>query len=323
MPPPIVYTIAGSDSGGGAGIQADLQAIHAMGCHGCSAITVLTAQNSCGVTDVHAPPVEFLRKQLDTLKDDLPPRAIKIGMLGSKDLAIEVGKFLEEIKGANYEGERPFVVLDPVMISTSGHKLIDDQAKAAMIEYVFPHADILTPNKFEAEALLKRELTSPEDVEEGAKEILSMGIKSVLIKGGHSLAESKSQGLVSPDVNATVGYAQDFFLSSSEALTKDEERLCDGCRGVWLRTDRYESQNTHGTGCTLSSAIAAAMAIGHQQRSLVSKSFGTGAARAIQLIDACCLAKAYVTAGIGQGVQASCETELCMLDSVPYYYFFS
>ncbi len=170
QPPPIVYTIAGSDSGGGAGIQADLKAIHAMGCHGCSAITCLTAQSSTGVTGVHSPPAEFLRLQLDTLVNDLYPRAIKIGMLGSKDIALEVGDFLKSLKEAHHDNgnvEPPFVVLDPVMISTSGHKLLEDDAKEAIIENVFPHVDLVTPNKFEAEELLGRVLNSPEDVENG------------------------------------------------------------------------------------------------------------------------------------------------------------
>lgn len=166
-PPPIVYTIAGSDSGGGAGIQADLHAIHAMKCHGCSAITCLTAQNSVGVTDVHAPPISFLQQQLQTLMDDLPPLAIKIGMLGTKEIAITVGKILKQLK-TNNSKQKVWVVLDPVMISTSGHKLIDDDAKQAMIEHVFPYADILTPNKFEAEELLGgHEFQSNQDVEQG------------------------------------------------------------------------------------------------------------------------------------------------------------
>jgi len=304
--PPIVYTIAGSDSGGGAGIQADLHAIHAMGCHGCSAVTCLTAQNSQGVSAVHAPPVAFLRKQLEALADDLPPRAIKIGMLGSRELAEEVGRFLRQVKSRTEGAEPPLVVLDPVMITTSGHRLIDDEAKAAMIEHVFSQADVLTPNKFEAEALLGKELRSPEDVEAGARELLAMGsgLQAVLIKGGHSLAESRSETPLRPDLNATVGYAQDYFLSLDPPLDADgKERLCDGCRGVWLRTDRYDSDHTHGTGCTLSSAIASALALGHQQRDMVAATSGTGAARAIYAIDACCLAKAYVTAGIARGVQ--------------------
>ena len=311
LPPPIVYTIAGSDSGGGAGIQADLHALHSMGCHGCSAITCLTAQNSQGVTDVHAPPLAFLRQQLATLQCDLPPRAIKIGMLGTQELAQEVGRFLKELRESRTgEEEPPIVVLDPVMISTSGHKLIDDHAQEAIIQDVFPYVDVVTPNKFEAEALLGRELTTPQEVEEGAKELLAMGAKAVLIKGGHSLAESSSQSNKNAastlDINATMGYAQDFFVSSEPPLdASGKERLCDGCRGVWLRSTRYDSPNTHGTGCTLSSAMAAALALGHQQRALQQQddSSGTGAARAIHVIDACCLAKAYVTAGIGRGVR--------------------
>ena len=295
QPPPIVYTIAGSDSGGGAGIQADLHAIHAFGCHGCSAITCLTAQNSCGVAEVHAPPAAFLATQLQTLRTDLPPRAIKIGMLGTRELAETVGDFLDSLTdGGN---DKPWVVVDPVMISTSGHRLIDDEAKAAMIARVFPHADVLTPNKYEAEALLGRELKTPADVEQGAKDILEMGVKSVLIKGGHSLMEKRTDESVAPDVNATLGYAQDYFLSSLPS--PEEPRLCDG--GVWIRTDRYDSEHTHGTGCTLSSAIASALALGHQQQQPSANK--NGATAAIQPIDACCLAKAYVTAGIGRGVQ--------------------
>ncbi len=199
IPPPIVYTIAGSDSGGGAGIQADLHAIQSMGCHGCSAITCLTAQSSTGVTGVHSPPVDFLKLQLDTLMKDMPPRAIKIGMLGTKELALEVGKFLKHLRDGTDENdnkthqEPPLVVLDPVMISTSGHKLIQDDAKQAIIQSVFPYVDVVTPNKFEAEELLGRTLHTPEDIEQGAREIINMGTKSVLIKGGHSLAERQDE----------------------------------------------------------------------------------------------------------------------------------
>jgi hydroxymethylpyrimidine kinase/phosphomethylpyrimidine kinase len=236
--PPIVYTIAGSDSGGGAGIQADLHAIRSMKCHGCSAITCLTAQNSVGVTAVHAPPASFLRKQLDTLTDDLRPRAIKIGMLGTEELAIVVGEVLKEIKKKD---KNIWVVLDPVMISTSGSKLINDDAIEAMIQNIFPFADVVTPNKFEAEAFLGRELKTPEDVEKGAKDLLAMGCKAVLIKGGHALTESSSSGeaTASAEVKATLDYAQDYLLSSEMPPGEGNERLCDGSHGVWLRTNRY------------------------------------------------------------------------------------
>lgn len=282
LPPPVVYTIAGSDSGGGAGIQADLHAIHAMKCHGCSAITCLTAQNSVGVTDVHAPPASFLKTQLDTLLDDMPPVAIKIGMLGTKELAMCVGDMLKKLK----ESRNVWVVLDPVMISTSGHKLIDSEAKDAMIKHVFPYADILTPNKFEAEDLLGRTFETNADVEVGAKEILKMGCGAVIIKGGHTLKDVK--------------YAQDFVLSTTPPASPSEERLFENSHGVWLRSPRYESDNTHGTGCTLSSAIASALALGEQQRGLDG---ADGATSSIDLIDACCLAKSYVSAGIYYGVQ--------------------
>lgn len=314
LPPPIVYTIAGSDSGGGAGIQADLHAMHSMGVHGCCAITCLTAQSSMGVTGVHSPPIEFLKLQLDTLVEDMPPRAIKIGMLGSKELAMQVGQFLKDLRNKydnssshssngsdnDVDDERPFVVLDPVMISTSGHKLIQDDAKAAIVEYIFPFVDIVTPNKFEAEELLGRSLNSFQDIEMGAKEILDMGVKSVLIKGGHSFADKDNH----ENHNK---YAQDYFLSKEPPLDKDgKQRLCDGCRGVWLRTNRYDSIHTHGTGCTLSSVIASALAIGHQQRSFVGRGggdgVGTGAATSIYMTDACVLAKAYITAGVARGV---------------------
>eukprot|EP00957_Ditylum_brightwellii_P198986 15167730-Ditylum_brightwellii.AAC.1 len=277
-----------------------------MKCHGCSAITALTAQNSVGVHDVHIPPISFLQSQLSCLSQDLNPvRGIKIGMVGSQELAIAIGDFLSSLK-EDSKDKQPFVVVDPVMISTSGHSLINDEAKKALMEHVFPHAHVLTPNTFEAEALLGRTLNTPQEVEQGAKDILKMGVKAVLIKGGHSLLETSSTTPtttpISSDVNATIGYAQDYFLSSIP--TNEEPRLCDASAGVWIRTARYDSVHTHGTGCTLSSAIASALALGHQQRSLLeSGSSGTGATLAIREVDACCLAKAYVTAGIGQGRQ--------------------
>ena len=300
-PPPIVYTIAGSDSGGGAGIQADLHAIHAMGCHGCSAVTCLTAQNSLSVTAVHAPPASFLREQLDALLADMPPHAVKIGMLGSVALAEEVGNFLKKLCDMK---SNAMVIVDPVMISTSGHRLIDDETQKAMIEHVFPYANILTPNKYEAEALLGRKLSSPQDVEQAAIDILKMGVHSVLIKGGHTLVEDSTRNdILLPDVNATLGYAQDFFLSS-DIVEPINKRLCDGSGGVWLRSDRYDCIHTHGTGCTLSSAIASALALGIQQRQFsLSDGVATGAKRAMYAIDACCVGKAYVSQGIGRGVQ--------------------
>jgi hydroxymethylpyrimidine kinase/phosphomethylpyrimidine kinase/thiamine-phosphate diphosphorylase len=295
--PPIVYTIAGSDSGGGAGIQADLHAIHAMKCHGCSAITCLTAQNSVGVTSVHAPPASFLQTQLDTLADDLPPAAIKIGMLGNEELAKVVGQVLKRLRAK----KKVWVVLDPVMISTSGHKLIDDAAVKAMIDHIFPHADVVTPNKFEAQVLLGRKIITPEDIEQGARDLLAMGCQSVFIKGGHTLTESSDVMNVSSEVEATLNYAQDYFLSSERPAPSGEERICDGAKGVWLRGKRWDSKNTHGTGCTLSSSIASALALGEQKRTESNEP--EGATSAIGVVDACVLGKAYVAVGIQRGVQ--------------------
>jgi hydroxymethylpyrimidine kinase/phosphomethylpyrimidine kinase/thiamine-phosphate diphosphorylase len=294
-PPPIVYTVAGSDSGGGAGIQADLACIRSFGCHGCSAITCLTAQNSVGVTGVHAPPASFLQQQLDTLEGDLPPAAVKIGMLGSKELAMTVGTFLQNLKAKNSH-KKIWVVLDPVMISTSGHRLIDEEASQAMMEFIFPAVDILTPNLYEAEALLGRKITTVEEVEQGARDLIALGVPAVLVKGGHTFSEPTDDTAAS-----SASYAQDYFLSSERPA--EEPRLCDGNRGVWLRSPRYDTEHTHGTGCTLSSAIASALALGEQQRELQETTDRQGATSAIYPIDACCLAKAYVTAGIYAGVQ--------------------
>ena len=282
--------------------------------------------------------MEFFREQLHALKSDLYPRAIKVGMLGTEELATEVGGWLQQLKEEQQETASsssssqppppPLVVVDPVMISTSGHKLIDDAAKSAMIQKVFPHADLVTPNKFEAEELLGRKLTSPQDVELGAQEIiLTMGPKAVLIKGGHSvLEEQQHQGNESTntgtakknehDDDVSLGYAQDYLLLSTESSNKgkpvkDRPRLCDGSRGVWIRNARYDTEHTHGTGCTLSSSIATAWAMGQREREhdVVESGSGgdedekIGALSSMHLVDACCIAKAYVNAGIAQGMQ--------------------
>ena len=320
--PPIVYTIAGSDSGGGAGIQADLYAIHNMKCHGCSAITCLTAQNSVGVSAVHAPPTSFLQQQLDTLLLDLPPTAIKIGMLGTRELAQEVGEFLKRIKStttttptttegnvqedsATNRDATVWVVLDPVMISTSGHRLIQEDAQTAMIEHIFPFVDLLTPNLYEAEALLGRKLKTPTDIQQAARDLLKLGVTAVLIKGGHINHQDEEQEETGLDTKQR--FAQDYFLSvEGDENQKDmEPRLCDGSRGVWLRSTWYDSENTHGTGCTLSSATAAALALGeHERRTAVEpQARSIGSLSSIKSVDACCLAKAYVTAGIARAVQ--------------------
>jgi hydroxymethylpyrimidine/phosphomethylpyrimidine kinase len=233
-------------------------------------------------------------------------------MLGTKDLAEEVGRWIRKLKEESNGRKVPLVVVDPVMISTSGHKLIDDSAKSAMIGKVFPYADLVTPNKFEAEELLGRKLRTLEDVEVAAREILSMGPKAVLIKGGHALSEEQGKDGQTPDENNVSAGSQDYLLMSNEMAevgkpVQDRHRLCDGSRGVWLRCDKYENVNTHGTGCTLSSSIAAAWAMGQRERENSSDdddgSEKVGALCSMYLVDACCVAKAYVNAGIARGVQ--------------------
>jgi hydroxymethylpyrimidine kinase/phosphomethylpyrimidine kinase len=196
-----------------------------------------------GVTAVHYPPVEFLREQLTCLENDMYPSAVKVGMLGTKELAEEVGGWIANLS-STFGENKPLVVVDPVMISTSGHKLIDGEAKTALLEKVFPFADLVTPNKFEAEELLGRKLVTYKDVEDGAREILVIGPKAVLIKGGHSLAETKD-GTSTMEVHDQVSndFAQDYLLTNEDMSmvgkpVKDKPRLCDGSRGVWLRSVR-------------------------------------------------------------------------------------
>lgn len=156
-------------------------------------------------------------------------------MLGTKEIANLVGDFLKEMK-SNDDDSKVWVVLDPVMISTSGSKLIDDEAVDAIVQNIFPYADIVTPNKYEAEALLKRKLNTPEDVERGAQDLIKMGCKGVLIKGGHTLIDEKD---ASSDLKATITYAQDYLLTSDDLPKESDQRLCDSASGVWLRTKRY------------------------------------------------------------------------------------
>ncbi len=240
---PIAWTIAGSDSGGGAGIQADLHTFHDFGVHGCSAITALTAQNSLAVTDVAVTPAANLRAQLQALADDLPAAALKTGMLGDASVVALVADFL-----AGFDG---WVVCDPVMVSTTGSSLLDDAGRVAL-DRLFAQVDLLTPNHVEAEQLLGRSLASAEAIEQAARELLARGVGAVLIKGGHH--------------EWLPGYSADYF--------------CDAQQSFWLLGERLAAEHTHGSGCTLSAAIAACLARGYE------------------LQDALVLAKMYVSQGI-------------------------
>lgn len=223
-----VLTIAGSDSGGGAGIQADIKAISAMGCYAASAITAITVQNTVGVEAVHAVPLDILEGQIDAVLSDIGADAIKIGMLHSAEVVNLVADKIEKYGIKN-------VVLDPVMVSTSGHRLIEECAIEVIKTRLIPLARVITPNIPEAEILSGCTITSEADFPEVAKILSSQGV-SVLLKAGHLTGDD----LV------------DYFYNAEDGTTTE------------LPSKRVYTRNTHGTGCTLSSAFAAALARGEE-----------------------------------------------------------
>jgi hydroxymethylpyrimidine/phosphomethylpyrimidine kinase len=244
MRTPIAVTIAGSDSGGGAGIQADLKTFSALGVYGASVITALTAQNTLGVTGIHDVPAEFVTAQIDAVFSDLAVDAVKIGMVSQRAIIETIAAGLERWNQTN-------VVLDPVMVATSGDKLLVPDAIDALKRVLFPRALVATPNLPEAAALLDAPIAETEaDMRAQAERLLALGPRAVLIKGGHS------NGVESVDL------------------------LVEPTAFVRLAADRIATRNTHGTGCTLSSAIAA------------------GLAKGLSLGEATSAAKAYVTAAI-------------------------
>jgi len=174
-----VLTIAGSDSGGGAGIQADLKTCSALGCFGMSAITALTAQNTRGVSAIHAVPPDFIEAQIEAVFSDIKPDAVKTGMLPSAEI-------IERVSGLLKKYAPPNIVIDPVMIAQSGDRLIDDNAIAAIRSFLLPIADIITPNIPEAVALLNKPIDNKDDIQLAAKELSDYGCRHVLIKGGHA-----------------------------------------------------------------------------------------------------------------------------------------
>lgn len=223
---PRVLSIAGSDSGGGAGIQADLKTIAALGGYGMTAITALTAQNTLGVRAIHAVPLSILSDQIDAIVEDIGVDAVKIGMLHSADTVRTVAAAVQRHGLAR-------VVLDPVMIATSGAKLIDDAAIEVLVQELFPLASVVTPNLDEAALLVKRPLHTESDMEAAACALLELGAPAALVKGGHLAGDA-------------VG---DLLLARAGAPQ-------------WFRGPRIATPNTHGTGCTLSSAIATRLALG-------------------------------------------------------------
>ena len=223
---PRLLTIAGSDSGGGAGIQADLKTFSALGCFGMTAITALTAQNTTGVRAIHGVPPDMLHDQIDAVLEDIGVDAVKIGMLHSPEIVKVVAEAIDR-------HALPHVVLDPVMVATSGAVLIDSPAIAALVRELFGRAVLVTPNLDEASLLVGRSLSNEQDMQAAAHELLAKGARAVLVKGGHLAGEVVS------DLLQVAGAAPH-----------------------WMRAPRIHTHNTHGTGCTLSSAIAAHLALG-------------------------------------------------------------
>ncbi len=225
----ITLSIAGSDSGGGAGIQADIKAISATGGYACTVVTALTAQNTLGVQGIHGVPPAFIRQQLDSVFSDLDIKAVKVGMLGDAATIECVAQALRDFKPQN-------VILDPVMVATSGDLLLQLEAVAALKEQLLPLADLITPNLYEALVLLGEDLEhiphAPEELEQMARRLDALGAGAVLLKGGHG------SGPQSVDV------------------------LCRDGQCQHLSAERVATQNTHGTGCSLSSAIASYCAQG-------------------------------------------------------------
>ena len=221
----VALSIGGSDSGGGAGIQADLRTFMALKVHGCSVITCVTAQNSIDVKCVEAVEKNTLLSQIDTLFSDFDIDSLKTGMLLNERIIIDTASKLNKYKITK--------IIDPVMVSRTGSKLLEDSAINAYKKFLLPIADLVTPNIFEANLLSGLQITSKEDIENAARNIISIGAKAVLIKGG-GLIDMKGK---------------DFYLDSNG-------------RKVWLVNNVINTKNTHGSGCTLSAAICGYIALG-------------------------------------------------------------
>ena len=220
----IALTIAGSDSGGGAGIQADLKTFHQFGVFGTSVVTAVTAQNTVGVRAWEAVAVQLVTSQLDAVADDLPPVAVKSGMLGSTAIVAAIADGITRRALPNY-------VLDPVMVATSGDRLLDADAERLIAQRLVPLATLVTPNLDEAEVLTAETVRTPDEMERAGRALVRLGAKAVLVKGGH--------------------------LAGDEIV---DVLVADGIARRFTRP-RLETTSTHGTGCTLSAAVAAGLAL--------------------------------------------------------------
>lgn len=242
-------TIAGSDPSGGAGIQADIKTMSALGVYACSVVTALTIQNTTGVSEVYPVDKVCIRKQIEAVMSDIAPKVIKIGMVNNRDTAEAIAETLEQ-----YADMQPTVILDPIMVSSSGRRLITDDALSFVTDRLIPQCTLVTPNIPEAEILSGIKITGNDERTEAAQRILQLGASAVLVKGGHSDSRVKSDLLV-----------------TGEGQTK------------WFSMLGVDTPNTHGTGCTLSSAIASYMAQGellseavHKAKQYVSNALKAG-----------------------------------------------
>ena len=229
---PVALTIAGSDSGGGAGIQADLKTFHAFGVFGTSAVTAITVQDTLGVHGVHAVPDDIVRRQVAVVAGDLKPGAVKTGMLATRSLVEVVARAIEAHDLGPY-------VLDPVMVATSGDRLLDLDAESAVSELLLPLAAVVTPNLDEARLLSGREIAGEADMQAVGEQLVERGAAAALIKGGH--------------------------LETDEVV----DVLVDAEGSRSWRRPKLDTRHTHGTGCTLSAAIAAGLAHGRSMREAV------------------------------------------------------
>jgi hydroxymethylpyrimidine/phosphomethylpyrimidine kinase len=258
---PKILTIAGSDSGGGAGLQADLKVITALGGYGMTVVTAITAQNTLGVTKIQGIDLDVIEAQIDAVVSDIGVDAVKIGMLSSPEIVHCVAAALRR-HAINT------IVVDPVLRATSGASLGGDATARAMREILFPLATVITPNMEEASILLGRPILEPEDFEQAARDLIEMGPDAVLIKGGH--------------LNAKHTQLMDFLMW--RAIDEDGKKILEQKK---LLHYRVNTPNTHGTGCSLASAIATYLADGHDLIHAVAKGI------------------AYVEAGLEAGVYLS------------------
>ena len=239
-----VLTIAGSDCSGGAGIQADLKTIGAFGCYGMSVITAVTVQNTCGVKAVYPVEAEVVRQQFEAVCEDIFPDAVKIGMLCNEEIIEAVAQTIEAIW--KMPVAQPKIVLDPVLVSTSGRALLQPQAKEALQTRLLPFVDLVTPNLAETKVLCRTEKMGLPEREAAGRKLAEENDCAVLVKGGHGREYGDSD-------------AQDLLIPGADKPA------------VWFRAPFIENPNTHGTGCTLSSAIACGLAEGNTMEQSVQK----------------------------------------------------